>query len=443
MKSLLNNCNNDKHIVIIGNGVSGITCARHIRKGCNAKITVISSETDHHFSRTALMYIYMGHMRYQDTKPYEDGFWKKNRINLLNRFVSKIDTSSKQLQFSTDEHFSYDILVLAMGSTPNKFGWPGQDLKGVQGLYSYQDLLSMEANTKQIKHAVVVGGGLIGVEMVEMLKSRNISVSFLVREKRFWNIVLPSEEAHLIERHIHEHQVDLKLDTELKEILSDEHGRAKAIITSKGETIPCEFVGLTVGVSPNIGIVKNTEIKTDRGILVNEFFETNIEHVYAIGDCAQFTTSIPGRRPIEQVWYTGRMHGETLAYSIATGKKTAYNPGHWFNSAKFFDIEYQTYGNVPSNLPEHLDSMYWEHHNGKMCLRIVFEKNTEKFVGINVFGIRMRHQVIDQWLNEELKIKDVLSKLHQANFDPEFFVKHEAAIVSAFNNQRNKQLLNH
>ena len=99
MERLLKECNNSKNIVIIGNGVAGITCARNIRKKSHSKITVISSETEHHFSRTALMYIYMGHMRYQDTKPYEDSFWKKNRIELLNRFVTKVESDKKILHF--------------------------------------------------------------------------------------------------------------------------------------------------------------------------------------------------------------------------------------------------------------------------------------------------------------------------------------------------------
>ena len=432
MNLFTKNCNNSKNIIIIGNGVSGITCARNIRKGSNAPITVLSAETDHHFSRTALMYIYMGHMRYQDTKPYEDSFWKKNRIKLMNKHVSKVDTTNKQLHCSTGDILPYDILVLALGSKPNKFGWPGQDLKGVQGLYSYQDLELMEQNTKNIRHAVVVGGGLIGVEMAEMLRSRNIGVTFLVRERNFWDIVLPLEEAKLIERHILEHHIDLRLETELKEILSDENGRAKAIVTSKGEHINCEFVGLTVGVSPNIDFVKNSDIKIDRGILIDEYFETNIKEVYAIGDCAQFINPIAGRRPIEQVWYTGRMQGETLAYSIANCEKVAYNPGNWFNSAKFFDVEYQTYGNVPSKLQETIDSFYWEHPSEKICLRLVYDNKTKKFLGLNVFGIRMRHSVVNNWLVEDRQINYVVDNLNQANFDPEFFKKYEHLIQNAF-----------
>ncbi|MCB0288539.1 MAG: FAD-dependent oxidoreductase, partial [Calditrichaeota bacterium] len=159
-----------KHVLIIGNGISGITAARHIRKGnADIRITVISGETDHFFSRTALMYIYMGHMKFEHTKPYEDHFWQKNRIELLNKWVDRVDTDSKRLHFSDGTDLQYDQLILATGSKPNKFGWPGQDLKGVQGLYSYQDLLELEKNThppftpvakQRVKRAVLVGGGL-------------------------------------------------------------------------------------------------------------------------------------------------------------------------------------------------------------------------------------------------------------------------------------------
>ena len=85
------------HIAIIGNGISGITTARWIRKLSNHKVTVISSETEHFFSRTALMYIYMGHMRYKETKPYEDYFWDKNRIDLVHDHVENIDFDGKSL----------------------------------------------------------------------------------------------------------------------------------------------------------------------------------------------------------------------------------------------------------------------------------------------------------------------------------------------------------
>lgn len=423
-----------KKVVIIGNGISGITAARHIRKLSDHEITVISAETDHFFSRTALMYIYMGHMKYENTKPYEDWFWKKNRINLVRKYVKEVDVDNKQLLYSDGGSISYDSLILATGSKSNKFGWPGQDLKGVQGLYSYQDLEAMERNSKGISRAVIVGGGLIGVEMTEMLLSRNIPVTFLVREENFWDIVFPLEEAQMINRHINEHHVDLRLSTELKEILSDDNGKVRAVITGNEDEIECGLVGLTVGVSPNIDFLKESKIETERGVMVDEFLETNIPNVYALGDCAQFRTPLPNRRPIEQVWYTGRMMGETVAHTICQ-EKTVYKPGNWFNSAKFFDIEYQTYGHVWAQLKENEETFYWEHQNGKIAIRFVFDGKERSLKGINVMGMRLRHEVCDQWLIDKRRIDYVVEHLEEANFDPEFFSRYEGDIQSAFNSK--------
>jgi NAD(P)H-nitrite reductase large subunit len=420
-----------KNIVIIGNGVSGITAARHIRKRSDHRITVISAETDHFFSRTALMYIYMGHMKYEHTKPYEDWFWEKNRIELRRDYVSKVNPESNTILLDSGERLNYDELIVATGSSSNKFGWPGQDLKGVQGLYNYQDLESMESSTKGIERAVVVGGGLIGIEMVEMLLSRQIPVTFLIREDSFWNTILPREESEMINRHIRSHHVDFRLKTEFKEVLSDENGTARAIVIGDGEEIPCQFVGLAVGVHPNIAFLKDSGIETDRGILVDTQLRTSIPNIYALGDCVQLSNPQPGRKSIEAVWYTGKMMGETVAATIC-GQPTDYNPGIWFNSAKFFDIEYQTYGNVSAKPNDGEESFYWESLDGIRALRIVFNSTTRGVVGFNAFGIRLRHNICDKWLRNNASIDEVVSNLRSANFNPEFFKKFEKEVQSQF-----------
>lgn len=423
-------------IVIIGNGIAGVTAARHIRKRSDHQITIISSETKHFYSRTALMYIYMGHMKFENTKPYEDFFWKKNRINLVFDHVEKVVPSSNRLQLKSGAIIPYDILIIASGSKSNKFGWPGQDLKRVQSLYGYPDLELMEENTKGINHAVIVGGGLIGIEMTEMLLSRKIGVTMLIREPEFWSAVLPMQEANLISRHVRSHHVDLKFNTELKEIKGDANGSATCVVTNSGETISCGFVGLAVGVSPNIEFLKDSGIEVNRGVLVNEYLQTNIENIYALGDCVERTYELPSRKNIEQVWYTGRMMGEVVAQTIC-GTKTKYEPGPWFNSAKFLDIEYQTYGIVGADLKPNEADFYWEHESGNKAVHVVWDKDTQQFSGINAFGIRMRHECFDEWLRDKRGVQFVMDHLAEANFDPEFFTRHEEEIKSEFAKQDN------
>ncbi|MEO7529853.1 MAG: FAD-dependent oxidoreductase, partial [Sediminibacterium sp.] len=270
-----------RNIIIIGNGIAGITCARHIRKLCNDPITVISAESDHFFSRTALMYIYMGHMKYEHTKPYEDFFWEKNRIQLLRKYVVGINSAEKNIVTDDGSIISYDVLVIATGSITQKFDWPGQDLAGVTGLYSLQDLEAIEKNTQNIQSAVITGGGLIGMEMAEMLHTRKIEVTMLVKDKYYWGSVLPPQDAVLVANQMRLNGIEVIYETELKEIKGDDKGKVTGIITSKDETIPCQFVGIATGVKPNISFLKDSSIKTDKGVLVNDYFETNCENVYS------------------------------------------------------------------------------------------------------------------------------------------------------------------
>ena len=428
------------HVAIIGNGIAGITCARWLRKLDDAvRITVISAETDYFFSRTALMYVYMGHQRWEDLMPYEPFFWPKNRIDLRRGYVERVDTAARRLHFAEGEDLSYDKLVLATGSVWNKFNWPGQDLGGVGGMVSAQDLAYLEEVTPRIRRAVVVGGGLIGIELAEMLHSRHIPVSLLVREGSYWSNALPREESQMVSRHIRSRGIDLRHDTELAEIVDDGRGDAGAILTTDGERIEAQYVGLTAGVRPNVDFLRDSGLAIDRGILVDDQLRTSDPDVYAIGDCAQLREPRPGRKAIEAIWYTGRMMGETVAYTLL-GRPVAYDPGIWFNSAKFLDIEYQVYGEVPAHGRAGLASLYWEHPDGEKAIRINYEEDGGAVRGFNLMGIRYRHEVCERWIREATNIEEVLQNLGMANFDPEFYAAYEQDLVDLFNEQTGSNL---
>lgn len=416
------------HVVILGNGIAGVTTARHLRKrNPDVRISLVSGESDHHWSRPALMYIYMGHMRFEDTKPYEDHFWTRNRIERVRGWVTEVDTAGKALVFTDGKRLTYDKLVLATGSVANRWGWPGQDLDRVHGMISLQDLVSLERMTPSLRHAVIVGGGLIGIELAEMLHTRHVPVTLLVREKLYWDNVLPEGEASMVVRAIERAGFDLRLETELGEIHDDGEGGAGAVTTSAGDRIECQFVGLTAGVRPNLWAVQGSDIRTRRGILVDERLRTSDPDVFAVGDCAE-VEGVDGAY-LEQVWYTGKAQGEVAAANILGGD-TPYRRGIWFNSAKFLDIEYQTYGTVPARPDDAHDHLYWEHADGRRSLRLVHRDGT--VVGVNVMGMRLRHRVCEAWIREERSLDHVVEHLGDAAFDPELHTDHTPAIRAAF-----------
>ncbi len=426
-----------ERVVIIGNGIAGISTALELQRlsaelptAKNLEILVISGESEFHYSRPALMYIFMGHMRYEDTLPYPASFWRNQTVKLKKGWVSEIDTERRELRLSDSSLVSFDRLVIASGSVSNTFGWPGQELDGVQGLYSLQDLELLESNVRDAKRAVIVGGGLIGIEMAEMLHQRGLEVTFLVRETSYWNNVLTEEESQMVNRVIRAEGMRLVLETNLSEILDSGNGRCRAVVTEFGEEIPCDIVGLTPGVSPNKQLAEASGLNCRRGILVDPFFQTSVEGMYAIGDCAEIQYD-QERSSIDQLWYTGKMQGIQLARNML-GEARPYHKPVFYNSAKFIDMEYQTYGEVaaPVDRDQHL---FWEAKDRRHSIRLVARDGVLR--GVTVMGIRYRQEICQKWIAEQLPIGDVLAQLADANFDPEFSKKYESAVASEFRKQ--------
>lgn len=407
------------HAVILGNGVTGFTAALRLRElRPDWRITMVSGESTYPWSRPALMYVFMGHLRYQDTKPFEDSLWAKQQIELVRGWATRLDTTQRRVEFADRAPLAYDRLLLALGSKPNRFGWPGQDLAGVQGLYGLQDLKLLEENCRGAKRAVIVGGGLIGIELAEMLHSRRMQVTILVREASYWGSVLPAEESALVNRVVREAGLDLRLSTGLARIEDDGRGRAGAVETTTGERIECQIVGLTAGVSPNLDLLAGSSVATARGVLVDARLRTNVEGVWAAGDCAELERT-GGARLLQQVWYTGRAQGRVAAEAMA-GEDAHYEPAPWFNSAKFLDLEWQTYGDVGRKLPGE-KSAWWQDANGARGMRIVWLPGEgERVVGFNFLGLRARQAVCARWIEQRAPLAHVLAHLEEAGFDPEF-----------------------
>jgi hypothetical protein len=135
------------------------------------------------------------------------------------------------------------------------------------------------------------------------------------------------------------------------------------------------------------------------------------------------------------------MMGETVAHTIC-GNKREYRPGHWFNSAKFLDIEYQTYGWVfgEKGKSEKELHFHWRHPKEKICLTIAYHKDNRKLLGLNTFGIRLRHEVLDTWLSQNITVDKAMENLGAANFDPEWYTRYEPEIRDAFRNQNTVEI---
>lgn len=408
------------HYVIIGNGVAGITAALTLRKrDLHARISVISGESDYFISRTALMYAFMDRMNLRDLEPFERKVYDKQRIDRVRGWVRNLDAVQRVIRFEDRREITYDKLLLAVGSVPNRFQWPGLDAvkEGVVHFVSLQHLAECERLTPSTGRAVVVGGGLIGVELVECLVHHGIQVDFLVREPWYWPVALAKEEGALIAAHIIRHGVRLHLEDEVSAVTAGAGGRVSSVKTKKGQALPCEMLGICIGVRPAAdwlsGVATPPEI--GRGIKVNRSLQTSLPDVFSAGDCAEFARR-DGSPMLEQIWYAAKRQGELAALAML-GDAVEYTPPLFFNSAKFFEIEYTTVGDA-TRLPDDAKSFFHRLPGEAASLRIVERQGA--VIGFNMLGSRWDQIWLERWIQERRSMQEVVQQLHLAQFDVEF-----------------------
>ncbi|MDX2268411.1 MAG: FAD/NAD(P)-binding oxidoreductase [Bryobacter sp.] len=408
------------HYLIVGNGVAGVSAALKLReREQEAKIALLSGESDYFFSRTALMYAYMDQMSLKDLEPYERGKYKDLRIDLIKGWMSDLDAEARLVTLSDGRTIRYDKLLLATGSLARQTDWPGlaQVKEGVVNFVTLQDLGRCEALTPSTREAVVVGGGLIGVELVECLLHHGRKITFLVKDPWYWPVALGGEEGEMINQHIRNHGVDLRLNEQVTEVFAGEGGRIRGVRLASGAEVPCQMLGVAIGVTPQIEFLRRakTPPALNRGIVVDEAFLTSLPDVYAAGDCAEIT--LAETKPfVEQIWYSAKRHG-MLAAQAMLGDPIHYQKPLFFNSAKFFEIEYTTVGQV-NDAPQDAEHFFWKHPHKEASIRLVTRNGA--LIGANLLGARWDHTVFERWVREHRSRAFVLAHLREAQFDFEF-----------------------
>jgi NADPH-dependent 2,4-dienoyl-CoA reductase/sulfur reductase-like enzyme len=407
--------------VIIGNGVAGINAANVIRnRDSDSDITIVSYETDHFFSRTALMYVFSGQLSERCVEPFERDHYQRMNFNRVRDRVITLDPERKILKMENGNDLAYDRLLIASGSVPVSGPWPGSELENVGHFVTWQDLEWLRQKAPHAKKVAIIGGGLIGIEAAEILLTAGLEVTFIIREDHYWPIALSKEESDIVVDHMRHHGCDVRLSTLIKNIEGN-NGMAAAIKTENGETIPCDLAVITIGVRPQTDFLKESGLSFGErgGILVDDYLHTGLPDIWAAGDCTSVKWFNGMERP-EQLWYTSRDQGLVAGHNIV-GDRKVYKRGTFYNSAKFFDIEYTTVGLVNFGIE---GEQNWFQHEPGTCFteRVVYGKDGE-VIGFNFLGRRWDHTILAQWIEERRKIEWVLDHLDRARFDEEFMPK--------------------
>jgi NADPH-dependent 2,4-dienoyl-CoA reductase/sulfur reductase-like enzyme len=373
------------------------------------------------------MYVFAGQTSLRDTEPHDRNLYERMGFERVSRRVASLNPSSRELVLADGSRLTCDRLLLAVGSRGRPAPWPGADGPGVHAFVTLRDLERLDRDAKRGGRAVVVGGGLIGVEAAEILHDRGLHVTFVIRENWYFPLALDEKEASLVTEHMRGHGIDVRFGVNVKEILRGEGGGPRAVRLETGDDVPCDLVVSAIGVVPNTRFLEGSGLALSKGgaVEVDDAFRTSAADVWAAGDCANVTWADGSRRP-EQLWYTARDQGR-LAARAMLGDEVAYRRGTWYNSAKFFDIEWTTAGWVPvclnwDNTPidPGADLRCWfQRLPGRFVSQRIVLKG-DRVVGFNMLGSRWDHEPMLRWIHERRGLEYVLEHLHEAQFDEEF-----------------------
>ena len=442
-------------VVIIGNGVAGIEAALTVRnRQPDWSITIISEESDHFFSRTALMWVFTGQLSHRCIEPHERDLYDRLRFQRIRARAIGVNAETKVVHMAGGlPDVPFDRLLIACGSRPRPGVWPGSDLDGIGHFVTLQDLewfehevhgrpgssrppnpdAHLKATTDDSpyksrppvrgrrngppKNPAVIGGGLIGIEAIEVMVAAKLKPRFFIREDWFWPIALDDREGRWISDRMSEHGVQVHLQENV-ETLNGEDGVLKSITTDKAE-YPCDLNIIAIGVMPNTDWLKDGPVTLqERGgaIVVDEGLQTNVEGIFAAGDCAAVQWFDGTQRP-EQLWYTSRDQGR-IAGRRLLGDTATYVRDLWYNSAKLMDIEWTTVGYVNLNIENEQNWYYEEKGSVRSTTRIVM--SGDRVVGFNLLGRRWDHEVLLDFIREHRPLPYVIKRLNDATFDTEF-----------------------
>ncbi|ODU50650.1 MAG: nitrite reductase large subunit [Thiobacillus sp. SCN 63-374] len=282
-------CGPRMKLVMVGNGMAGVRTLEELLKLAPDlyDITVFGAEPHPNYNRILLSPVLAGEQTVDDIVLNPLDWYADNGITLhLGKKVVKIDRSARHVEAEDGTRAEYDRLLLATGSHPFMLPVPGADLPGVISFRDIADVDAMIRASSQYRHAVVVGGGLLGLEAANGLMKRGMEVSVVHLGPWLMERQLDEPAARLLQKSLEEKGMKFLLQKQTAELVRGESGRVAAIQFKDGDSVPADIVVMAVGIRPNTGLAESAGLHCKHGIVVNDTMQTFDPRIYSIGECA-------------------------------------------------------------------------------------------------------------------------------------------------------------
>ncbi|MBI3159601.1 MAG: NAD(P)/FAD-dependent oxidoreductase [Chloroflexi bacterium] len=411
--------------VIVGTGVAGVSAGLAIRSvDPGAEIVLIGHEPEKYYSRPGLAYLLSSEIPERMLFPMQARDFKARGLTVLDGIVERIDPTACSLHLRGGQEIAYDRLLVATGAAAVLPDLPGMDLKGVVKLDDFSDARRILRLARRGRRAVVVGGGITALEIVEGLARRGLRVHYLLRKERYWANVLDEAESRIVEGRLRHEGVTLHYHSDVEALLG-KRGRVTGLRLAGGEQLACSLVAFAVGIRPRLELARAAGLNLDRGILVNEYLETGVARIYAAGDAAQVYDPLSGRHILDSLWNPAREQGRVAGLNMA-GQRTAYIKKAAFNVTRLAGLTTTIIGAVGGGQDADLvgiargDSEAWrdlphaiacQTHTEVNRVRVMVGRRT--LIGAVVMGDQTLSQPLQELITEQVDISPMRAALIQ------------------------------
>jgi NAD(P)H-nitrite reductase large subunit len=341
--------------VIIGNGIASIGAIEGIRKvDTENEILIIGAEDSPAYGRPLISYLLAGKIGPDRLALRPQEFFEKSNVSLmLGTKVTGIDTKAKTVSTDKGKTVAFEHLLIATGGIPFTPPIPGSDGSDVYNFTNLAHAQTLISKAKEIKRAVVIGGGLIGLKAGESLFDRGVDVTILELSPRILSLAFDENAASLAGGRLAEVGLNVRCGVSAKEIQRDAEGNLKGVHLTDGDFLQCDVVVIAIGVVPNYNLAKESGIEVDRGIKVDEHMRTSADSVFAAGDVAQAKDLLFGEDRVIPIWTNAYNQGFCAGKNMA-GADIRYTGSLSMNSISFYGLPTISVGTV--NPPEGDDS---------------------------------------------------------------------------------------
>ncbi|WP_173917409.1 nitrite reductase large subunit NirB [Halobacillus sp. Marseille-Q1614] len=379
---------NKQRLVVIGNGMAGVRVVENIlRENPSAyEIIVIGSEPRPGYSRLMLSTVLQGGTSIDDITIHPSSWYRQSGVNLITgETVVKVDASQKAVL--TDQHrkVHYDKLIFATGSSPFMLPLKGAKKKGVIAFRTIEDCESILTAAREYKKAVVIGGGLLGLEAARGLLNIGMEVDVVHISSHIMNRQLDEKASIMLQRQLEEQGMNFLLNKASEKILG--RSRVEGVRFKDGSVAEADLVVMAVGIKPRISLAEAAGLETNHGIIVNDYLETSCRDIYAVGECAEHNGRVYG---LVQPLYE---QGEILAKHLCGIATDGYQGSLLYTQLKISGVEVFSIGQFEPNDDE---TKSIEYHNEEISVykKVLFKGN--KAVGAVLVGTTEPSQLIKE-----------------------------------------------